>query len=101
MLSLLATALQASNPASAPPLRIDVLDRCAAPAGDEIVVCGNRDSERFRLRPLADAPAHGSALPKAETPLFGDTKAAAEVEAEQIGPGIVSQRLMLRLKTPF
>lgn len=102
MLELLANLLQAANPASAPPMRIDILDRCAAPARDEIIVCGNRDTnERFRLRPMRDEAAGSSALPKAELPLFGDTRAAAEVEAEEIGPGLTSQRMMLRLKTPF
>ncbi|UUL83384.1 hypothetical protein [Sphingomonas qomolangmaensis] len=102
MLELLANLLQAANPASAPLMRIDILDRCAAPAGDEIIVCGDRNAnERFRLRPLRGDTAGSSALPKAEILLFGDTRAAAEVEAEQIGPGLTSQRMMLRLKTPF
>jgi len=38
---------------------------------------------------------------KAEIDLGNGTRAAAEVEAETIAPGIVSKRMMLRLKMPF
>lgn len=99
MIVLLAFAFQTASPE--PPRKIDLMPQCAAGESDEIVVCADRSiDERYRLRPAADRPTE-LLLPKAEIPFFGDTRAAAEAEAEEIGPGVVSKRMMIRLKTPF
>jgi hypothetical protein len=65
---------------------------------DEVVVCGRRDNEQFRLRPLAEGP-EAWRVPRAQLKV-GDAALAAETEAASVG-GFQSNRLMLRLKLPF
>jgi hypothetical protein len=51
MLALIAAALAVQ----APPARLNVLEmlgRCDAAPGDEVLVCGRRNQDRYRLSPL-------------------------------------------------
>lgn len=73
--------------------------RCTATRRNEIVVCGNRpaeDADRIKRLP----PVEVSAIPRAEIGLFGNVRAAAELEQVEFGQTI-SNRLMFRLKMPF
>ncbi|KQT32675.1 hypothetical protein ASG29_13135 [Sphingomonas sp. Leaf412] len=75
---------------------------CGTTAPDgSLIVCG-AGQEGFRLRPLPERyAADPAALPKAETGILGG-KAKLAAEAEQAGVGgVVSNRAMVRLKTPF
>ncbi len=79
-------------------------DACAAgrPATDEdeVLVCGRRDAaSRYRLVPL-DTSRFESDL-RAEATIVGDLKGAAELDRQELAPGLVSNRVMLRLKLPF
>lgn len=65
--------------------------------GDVIVVRANVD--RYRLRDSPDPRFEDDG--KAEFGLFGDTRGAIETEAEEIAPGVVSKRLMFRIKLPL
>lgn len=65
---------------------------CAAPRRDEIIVCRNRDDERFRLRPLPDKYVRSD---RAEVNVAGGK---AAVEAEQ---GRYDPRIMVRFRLPF
>jgi hypothetical protein len=38
---------------------------------------------------------------RAETKLVGELKGAAEVERMELAPGVISNRIMSRLKLPF
>ena len=73
---------------------------CAPGRGNEIVVCGRLDSDGHRLPPLPDST-YAEAPPRAETMLFGDVVGSAVMEAEEVAAGVVSNRIMLRMKVPF
>lgn len=66
---------------------------------DEVVVCGRRDDERFRLRPLPPPPGR-TGLPLAEVPLPGGARAAVQTEQANVA-GAPSNRVMVRLSRPF
>ena len=72
---------------------------CEADGSAEIVVCGRRDPDRFRVTRLPDMPAE--ALPRAELGVVGDLKASATVDQAVMPDGTVSKRLMFNLKLPF
>lgn len=74
--------------------------KCVPGRADEIVVCGRPETERRRLAPLPDNQ-YADPLPKAEMKLFGDVTGSAVMEAEQFPGGVVSNRIMLKLKVPF
>ncbi len=92
------------SPAQSPPepVVLNVAERgleCRAAPDSDIVVCADRDDERFRLRPL---PVKEAAAPlRAEATLFGAAKASADVESEPLQQGLISKRLMLRFTLPF
>lgn len=71
-------------------------------AGDEIVVCGRRDYERYRLRSLAPPP--GMVLTR-PSPFAWDLGggALADVDLDQVQrpDGYIDQRIMLRVRLPF
>ena len=85
-----------------PPEDIDSFDLALLPnrpsdmQGNVIVV--RADPDRYRLGGL---DLRFETSDKAEIDLGNGTRAAAEVEAEEIAPGVVSKRMMLRLKTAF
>ena len=66
---------------------------------DEVVVCGRRDDDQFRLKPLPPGYQQPEGLPKAQTALLGG-KAAVETEQAMIGTAPVN-RIMVRWKLPF
>lgn len=67
----------------------------------EIVVRGQRGADmRFRLEPLPAARFEEPPL-RAEVPVIGDAMVSAEGESVGVGPGVVSNRAMVRLKIPF
>ena len=106
---VLMSLLQAASPSISPAPAAHPLPRIQLPLvgpapcngnGDEVVVCGKRDPYRYRLKPLPDQ-AEASALPKAETTLFGNVKGSATIDQAQMPQGAISNRVMLHLKMPF
>jgi hypothetical protein len=73
---------------------------CTEARGDEIVVCGRPDHDQHRLPALPDAT-YVETPPRAEMKLFGDVVGSAVMEAEEVANGVVSNRIMLRMKIPF
>ena len=101
----LLTALLLQTAMPPPDIDFDLRDvpamrSCHEARGDEIVVCGRLDPDEHRVPPLPDA-AYAEAPPKAETKLFGDVVGSAVMEAEEVANGVVSNRVMLRMKVPF
>ncbi|MFM2410516.1 MAG: hypothetical protein RL481_1344 [Pseudomonadota bacterium] len=88
-------------------LKIDILIKqpepeCAPAVSDEIIVCAEpEDNERYRLRPIPNAKKLEEGESKAEFGIGDDATLAAESESEEIGGGVISQRLIIRLKVPF
>ncbi len=87
-----------------PPQRIDLMPvvpqrDCRATGPDEIVVCGDAPGERHRLKPVD--PTRYAEQTEAETGLIGDVRVAAEAEQAEIAPGVISKRVMVRLKLPI
>ncbi|WP_156842231.1 hypothetical protein [Novosphingobium aquimarinum] len=71
-------------------------DLGAETAGDEIVVCA-QDEEQFRLRPLPEL-----AEPTPGSVAIGDgTEVGGRVEGAAIGPGVISNRIMVDLRFKF
>lgn len=90
-----------AGPPGSSPSRIETFDLSNLPAtlpDAEIVVRAN--SERYRYKETYD-PRFQNEDGKAEFGLFGDTRGAVETEAVEISPGVVSKRLMFRLKIPL
>lgn len=76
-------------------------ESCAPARGDEIVVCAAPDlTAQHRLAPLPER-AREPLLPKAAFGIVGDVKGAVETEAEEVAAGVVSNRIMVRVKIPF
>lgn len=93
---------------SAPePLIINILAEqpppgCEASEGDEIIVCAEpENNDRHRLRPLSNEKQYKKERPKAEITLDENIVLAGENEAAYIGPGIPSNRVMIRVKLAF
>jgi hypothetical protein len=78
-----------------------VLPRRCEENGGDIVVCGRRHDDQFRLPRLDSERFEPRAARKAEIGLGGNVKGAAEVESATLGSGLTSNRVMLRLKMPF
>jgi hypothetical protein len=71
---------------------------CTTPAaGSDVVVCGTRDSDRYRIEP---EPSRSPTGRKAAIDLSERVRAAAETEKGEVG-GRPSNRIMLRLKIKF
>lgn len=64
----------------------------------DIVVCGRRDSSRYRLPPVS--PIYETERRKAERQIGNGTIVSAETERVEIG-GMPSNRAMIRLKIKF
>jgi len=79
-----------------------VRERCHRGAGDEIVVCGRRDPERYRLPEAAPPP--GMVLTR-PSPFAWDLGggAVADVDLDQVQrpDGFIDHRVMLRVRVPF
>lgn len=88
-------------------LKIDILvkppkSECEAQTGDEIVVCGvEADNESYRLRPIANAEKFEKDESVAEFEISQNVRAAAEAESEELQQGILSKRMMARIKIAF
>ena len=77
---------------------------CDRRSGDEIVVCADPDDpERHRLRPIPHAERFEDqeGLPKAQVALGENSSMAAEVDSAEMAGGVVSKRIMVRLKVKF
>ncbi len=74
---------------------------CDATSTEEVVVCGARDQEAFRLRQLPGRYSAAAGLPRAEVTLAGKLKMAADTEPGQTLGGGAPPRAMVRLKLPF
>ena len=74
---------------------------CGDDPGDDVVVCGRRDRDAFRLKPLPERYRPADAMPQAEMTIAGKLKMAAEAEAGQAAGGGAPPRAMVRLKLPF
>jgi hypothetical protein len=100
--------VQAAAPGQPPPpaeaapewrMRITPERSCASADPDEIVVCGRRDDDRYRIREL---PSEFEAPPlRAETQLFDGVSGGMHVESTQLPNGMSSKRLMVSVKTRF
>ena len=88
-------------------LKIDILVKqpsteCEAANDDEIVVCAERaDNEAYRLRSLADAEKYREDPLKAEIALGENATMAAEGDSAELASGVISKRMMVRLKVAF
>jgi len=80
--------LTAQAATAAPPETIDLLVRpepsCAATKANEVVVCGRRDADRYRIPPDYRTPTDKAALGRAETRI-GNALIAAQTERVQVG----------------
>ena len=65
---------------------------------DEIVVCGRRDPDKFRAKPLP--PDYQEGPLRAETSLGGNVKGSVDVEQADVG-GFPSNRAKVTIKVPF
>ncbi len=103
-LLMLSQAIAGPPAPASPPARIDLMAQArqsceAATASNDIVVCGDPEGDaQYRLKPLPDR-FEPSGPPRAEMAI-GNTKASVETESVQLG-GVISKRLMVRLKLPF
>jgi len=86
-----------------PPQSIDLLVRpapsCTAIGADDVVVCGRRDDDRYRLPPQHPTSEAKEGLGRAETRI-GNARVGAETEQVDVG-GFPSNRIMVRIKVPF
>jgi hypothetical protein len=110
---LLATLAPASATVEEPlptlptPLKINILvkqpaEKCAAQRTDEIVVCADKtDNESQRLRPIANAVIYDKDESRADFGLSENVRMAAEVDSADMGGGVVSKRIMARVKIKF
>ena len=69
------------------------------PKDEADVIVVRADVDRYRLKDKLDPRFEEDG--KAEFGLTGDVRGAVETEAVAIAPGVVSNRLMFRLKLPF
>jgi hypothetical protein len=103
--AIVADDANANNPPET--LKIDILVKqpepeCDQSDADEIIVCAEPvDNERYRLRPIANAGKFEKDESKAEFNISENATMAGETEHAEIGPGVPSNRLMIRLKTRF
>ena len=101
---LVTMALQAvAGPPDVAPARRPASAQTACPtqaSGDEIVVCGARDQERFRLRSLPPGFERRPGLPRAGMTI-GGVGVSVESEAGQAAGGGAPPRAMIRLKIPL
>jgi hypothetical protein len=98
------------NPAyarAAETLKIDILvkqpeQKCEAQNSDEIVVCAEKtDNELHRLRPIAGEEVYEKDESKAEFSISENVRMAAEVDSNQLGGGVTSKSIMVRMKIKF
>ena len=102
MMQLLGIGLQLAGSVDARPLPLNfhVVNRCRpATVGEDVVVCGDRDPERYRLRPLPSGYERDFASMKAETSIGGG-KLGVTTQQVMIG-GVPSNRVMIGIKLPF
>ena len=69
------------------------------PPDDDPDIVVRADVDRYRLKERFDPRFEEDG--KAEFGLDGDVRGAIETEAVEISPGVVSNRLMFRIKLPF
>jgi hypothetical protein len=93
---------QPSAPSEAAPdwqMRITPERSCASADREEIVVCGRRNDDRYRLRPL---PRGFEVAPlRAETQLIDGVTGGMHLESSQLPNGMISKRIMVSVKTRF
>lgn len=88
-----------------PPLRIDLKPLLAEPvcnrdaAEGEIVVCGERDDDRYRLNAAPERRFDEAG--RAQVRLSDHATLSAEGESAALGSGITVPRLMARLRIAF
>jgi hypothetical protein len=88
-------------------LKINILVKqqktdCPTPTGDEIVVCAvEKDNEIHRLRPIAGAGIIDKDESKAEFSISENVRLAAETDSAELGSGVISKRVMARVKIKF
>ncbi len=89
------------------PLKINILvkppaEKCEVQRIDEIVVCAEKtDNESQRLRPIANADIYDKDESRADFGISENVRMAAEVDSEELGAGIISKRIMARVKIKF
>ena len=83
----------------APPL---LRDGCRSGSEDEIVVCGRRDQDRYRLQDVA--PPRGMVLRRPspfEWDLGGGARAGVDISQIVRPDGFVDYRVMIGIRIPF
>lgn len=91
----------ATTPAPAPSMdAFDLADMPDTPPKAEADIVVRAEIDRYRHKDISD-PRFPVETGKAEFGLFGDTKGVVEAEAVEIGSGVVSKRLMFRVKVPM
>ena len=88
-------------------VKIDILikqpdQKCDAQTTDEIVVCADKaDNETQRLRPIANANIYDKDESRADFGISENIRMSAEVDSAELGAGVVSKRIMARVKFKF
>jgi hypothetical protein len=105
MLLLLAAQAAESVPTQKPaeiepfaPIDFDLRKVPPTPARDEIVVIARRNDQR--LPPLT-AFRQEEALPRAEKGIIGNVRGGVALDKQELPGGVVSNRVMMKLKLPF
>ncbi|WP_165799582.1 hypothetical protein [Sphingomonas oleivorans] len=81
--------------------KIDPTKSCGGGSSREIVVCGSRgDDERYRLQPLPSGDFEAKPI-IARTGVIDGVTGDMHVESKTLGPGVVSNRMMIRLTKSF
>lgn len=88
-------------------LKIDILSKplaqkCDAQTSDEIVVCAEKtDNESQRLRPIGNAAIYDKDESAAEFGIAENTRMAVQSETVELQQGVISKRIMARVKIKF
>jgi len=80
---------------------LPVSSHCGDANTTEIVVCGQRDPDKYRVKPIPNADRFEQGPLIARVELGHGATASAEAEAVSLGAGVQSNRMMARLKIKF
>ena len=76
--------------------------KCDAQTSDEIVVCAEKtDNESQRLRPIANAAIYEKNESAAEFGISENVRMSFEAGSAELGGGVISKRIMARVKIEF
>jgi hypothetical protein len=106
LLVLLAAAAPAPAPGAAPTESGEwsaprIVNQGCRRSGDEIVVCGRRDTDRYRLRDLGPDADRDARKPPIAMALGDGVRAEVEALQLQRPDGLVDKRVMVHFKFKF